>query len=75
MAPLYRRAYQACASGPVVERRKYGNPTVTASSPRMRRIGSSGPDGFQPAEGKMGSARTLTTNSDECTIICARGFR
>ena len=46
MAPLRRRAYQAWSSGPVVESTKYGSPTVTASNPRIRQIGSFGRGGF-----------------------------
>ncbi len=51
MAPWRRRAYQAWSSGPVVESTKYGRPTVTASTPRMRKIGWSGAAGLQAALG------------------------
>ena len=62
MAPWNRRAYHACSRGPVVDSRKYGRPTVTASNPRIRSVGSSPPVGFHEVLGYTGSASALTSS-------------
>src|SRR6266851_3961290 len=51
----------------------YGNPSVIASSPRIRHAGSSFPIGFQLGLGITGSARMLAASSAMCKSTCVRG--
>ena len=74
MAPCPPRAYQACSSGLVVASMKYGRPTLAASSPRMRRLGSASPIGFQLASGRIGNAAMPAASRARWTSVCVRGL-
>src|SRR5437016_3405364 len=72
MPPLWLRAYHACNNGLVEESRKYGRPTVAASSARIVADACPAPAGFQLALGMMGSAARLTARTQMCRMACLR---
>ena len=71
--PLCIREYHACSSGLVEESRKYGSPTVTASSATMRSEGCPADAARQLGFGMIGKANRLSASAAECTIACTRG--
>jgi hypothetical protein len=66
------RLYHRCNSGPVVDRMKYGSPTVAVSSSTIRSTGDSSPDGFQSGVGRMFSSASATTSRIACATPCSR---
>jgi hypothetical protein len=66
------RAYHACSSGLVEESRRYGAPTVTASSARMRSEGLPAATVFHAALGTIGNAARLAANTPICSHACFR---
>ena len=64
-------------SGPVVESRKYGSPTVRPSKAKMRSTGKPGSAGFHAASGVMCQAMTQKTpesSSSTCSSHWRFGF-
>ena len=70
----YTRANQACTSGPVDERMKYGKPTLASSNVRMRRVGCVPSAGFQAVLGVMGSVHAASTSKPTCNHVCNLRF-
>src|SRR5512143_3419151 len=73
MPSLWQRAYHACRSGLVEESRKYGSPTLSASSARMRNEGFAPAVIFNAGLGRIGSAATLAARTTMCPAACCRG--
>src|ERR1035437_6848972 len=65
--PRLCRAYQACSRGLVEDSRKYGPPTVTARSARIRSGGFPAEANFHAAFGRMGRAAKLAARTAMCT--------